>query len=255
MEREGGLGVADFGMAGPIAGAGQRPALGKAVFVLRVEGPAPIDVAQDRSHPLIVRHQQGAGGGAHEDLDPAAPRQPLQLAEEAGVLVGAADEKGVIAVHAALGPGELVVQRAGVGGGGLGVRHLEHGGDAAEDRAARAAFEIFLPLQARLAEVDLAVDHARKHGEARGVDGLARARLGEVAEVGDLAASDADVRPAAAVLVYHLATAHDQIIGLRHGRPPFRRWRRSTPAPDAARWRPADRSCGRCAGSASDRRP
>ena len=44
---DGRFGVAHLGMAGPVAGAGQRPALGQAVFVLGMEGGAPADVAQD----------------------------------------------------------------------------------------------------------------------------------------------------------------------------------------------------------------
>ena len=146
-----------------------------------------------KSDALVVRHQQSPGRGAHEDLDAAATGKPLQFAEERGVVVRPADVKGVVGVHAALGADQLVGQGVGVGGGGLGVRHLEHGGDAAQHRAARTALEVFLPLQTGLAEVDLAVDHARHHGEAGGVEHLARVGVAQVADEGDLAVPDADV--------------------------------------------------------------
>jgi hypothetical protein len=53
--------------------------------------------------------------------------------------------------------------RLGRIGVGLGVRHLEHCGDAAQHGGPAARFEIFLMLQPRLAEMDLAVDHAGQH--------------------------------------------------------------------------------------------
>ena len=111
-------------------------------------------------------------------LIPQQPGRRSSSPSQRGVLVRAADVEGVVAVHAALGPGELVGQRVRVGGGGLGVGHLEHGDDAAQHRAARAALQVLLPLQAGLAEVDLGVDHARHDGQARGVEHLAGARPG-----------------------------------------------------------------------------
>ena len=210
------LGVADLVVAGPVAGAGQRPAVRQPVFVLGVEGGAAIDVPQDLFDPLVVLHQQAAGRGAHEHLHAARPGQPLQLAEEPGVLVGAADVEGVVAVHAVLGPRQLVGQGVGVGGRGLGVRHLEHRHHAAQHRRARPGLQVFLPLQAGLAEVDLGVDDAGHHGQARGVEHLTGRRLAQVAHRGDLAVAHAHIGRAAAGVVHHLAAADDQVVSFSH---------------------------------------
>ena len=214
---DGALGVAHLRMTGPVAGARQGAALGEAVLVLRVEGGAAGHVAQDVGHARVVRHQQGAGGGAHEHLDPAAARQALQLAEVAGVLVGAADVEGVVAVHAAAGAAELVGQGLGRGGGRIRVGHLEHGGDAAQHGGAAARLKVLLPLEPGLAEVHLGVDHARQHGEAPRVHRLGRGGVGQVADAGHAAVAHAHVGGAAPGVVHHLAAADDQVEGRGHG--------------------------------------
>ena len=105
-----------------------------------------------------------------------------------------------------------------LGGRRLGVGHLEDRGDAAQHRAARAALEILLPLEARLAEMDLAVDDAGQDGAARVASTISPAEAGaEIADGGEAAVADADVGPAAAGMAHHLAAADDQVEGLRHG--------------------------------------
>ena len=65
-------------------------------------------------------------------------------------------------------------------------------------------------LEARLAEVHLAVDHAGQHVQAARVDHLGRRRGARVADGSDTAAPDADVALADAVVVDDCATL-DQI--------------------------------------------
>ena len=107
--------------------------------------------------------------------------------------MGAADEEGEVAVHAAGGAGDLVGKRLGGDGQRIGVGHLEDGGDAAHDRGARAGLEVLLVLGAGLAEMDLGVDDAGEDVEAGAVDDLAGGARRDRADGGDAAVADADV--------------------------------------------------------------
>src|SRR3546814_4075227 len=88
-----------------------------------------------------------------KDLHPAAARQALQLAEIVGILRRGADEEGMVAPRAPFRACQLFLQRCGVDRGGVGVRHLEHGGDPAHHRGAGSALEVFLVLETGLAEM------------------------------------------------------------------------------------------------------
>ena len=99
-----------------------------------------------------------------------------------GVLARGADIEGKIAMHAVMAALDLVGNRRRRGGGRIGVRHLEHGGDAAEHRAARAGFEVLLVGEAGLAEMHMAVDHARQQMQAAAVDHLAGGRARKIAD-------------------------------------------------------------------------
>src|SRR5690606_10996496 len=76
-----------------------------------------------------------------------------------------------------------------------GVRHLEHGGDAAQDRSAPAAGQVFLVLQARFAQVDLGIDDTGQDGQAVGGEALGGSSLAEVAKGGNAPGADADIDP------------------------------------------------------------
>ena len=115
-------------------------------------------------------------------LTPAGARQPLELAELVGVLARGADIEGEVAMHAVMRALDLVGERRGRGRGRVGVRHLEHRRDAAQHRAARAGFEVFLVGEAGLAEMHMAVDHARQHMQAAAVDGLSRRGARQIAD-------------------------------------------------------------------------
>ena len=85
----------------------------------------------------------------------------------------------------------------------IGVRHLEHRGDAAHHGAARSGFEILLVRQARLAEMHLRVHHAGQDVQSLAVDRLGGGSLPKRADRGDPAIGDADVADALAVLIDH----------------------------------------------------
>ena len=133
--------------------------------------------------------------------------------------MGAAHIEGVVGPHPVAGPGQLVGQGVRIGGGRLGVGHFEHGDDPAEGGGAGAGLQVFLPLQPRLAEMDLGVDDAGQDRQAAGVNNLARRGLRQVADEDDPPVGHADVGQAAARMVGHLAAADDQVIGLGHGSP------------------------------------
>ena len=131
--------------------------------------PAPA-AGQHPRQGVVLGHQQATGRSPHEDLHPRGSGNALQLGQVGGIVSRGADVEGVIAVHAVAGALELVehaVRRIGVG---RGIGHLEHGSDAAHHRGAAAGFKVFLVFQPRLAEVDLAVDHAGQHVEPGAVD-------------------------------------------------------------------------------------
>jgi hypothetical protein len=85
----------------------------------------------------------------------------------------------------------------------VGVRHLEHRGDAAHHGAARAGLEVLLVRQPGLAEMHLRVHHAGQDMEALAVDRLAGGSLSQPADRGDAAIGNADVADALAVLIDH----------------------------------------------------
>ena len=112
-----------------------------------------------------------------------------------------------------MGAADLVGKRVRVRGQRVGVGHLEHRRDAAHDRRAAAGLEIFLVLVSGLAEMNLAVDDAGQHVQARHVDGFAGVGLGEIAEFGDPAGGHADVARHPPVMIDDRAVAQDQIEG------------------------------------------
>ena len=89
-------------------------------------------------------------------LMPAAPGRRSSSGTSLGILVRAADPEGEVAMHAVMAAPHLVGERLGRRGLRVGVGHLEHGRDAAHDGGAGAGFEIFLVVEAGLAEMHLA---------------------------------------------------------------------------------------------------
>ena len=194
----------------------QVHALAQAIFILGMEGSAAADGFEHRPHAVVVLDQQRAGGRAHEDLHAGDARQHFQFAELFGVLAGGADIEGKVAMHAVVGALDLVGDRFGGGRERIGVRHLEHGGDAAQHRTARTRFEVFLVGEAGLAKMHVAVDHARQEMQAAAVDHFGGRGAREVADGGKTAAADAEIAGALAVLVDDGAALEDQVVGFGH---------------------------------------
>ena len=91
-------------------------------------------------------------------------------------------KKAKVAMHAVMAAFDLVGQSFGVNRQWIGVRHLEHRGDAAHDRGERSRFQVFLVGQARLAEMHLGVDDARQQMQAPAVDHFAGRGARKVAD-------------------------------------------------------------------------
>src|SRR4029077_3449663 len=114
---------------------------------------------------------------------------------------------------------DLISDRRGRGGERVSVRHFENSRDAAEDRAVRTAFQVFLVGQARLTEMNVAVDHLWQEMQAAAVDHLTRGRSRQVADDSETAGVDTEVTQALAVVVDDRATLEDQVVAVSHSRP------------------------------------
>ncbi len=101
------------------------------------------------------------------------------------VVARPADEKCKVAKHPMPGAANLVGKRIRARRQRLRIRHLENGGHAARDGGAAARFQIFLVLEARLAEMHLCVDDARQDVQAPGIDRLGGLGRTEIADRGD----------------------------------------------------------------------
>ena len=172
-------------MRGRVIGNAQVLAFIEAKFVLAVERRAAPGLAQDAGNAGIIGDEKRARRRAHEHFYARRARQPFELGNIAGVVMGAADPKGEIAMHAACRARHFVGERRVARGQGVRIGHFENGGDAAHDRRAGAGLQIFLMRRAGLAEMHLRVDHARQNMEASGVDRLASAGARKIADFGD----------------------------------------------------------------------
>ncbi len=195
--------VAPYRMRARIALDAQRLAVVETVLVLGMERGAALDHLEDAPQALVVLDQQRAGRRADEHLDAGATGRALQLRQLVDILAGAADEEGVIAMHAVVAALDLVGEGLLRHGQWIGVRHLEHGGDPAHHGAARSRFQILLVRQPRLAEMHLGVHHAGQDVQPLAVDHLTRRALRERSDRSDTAVGNADIAHAFAVLIDH----------------------------------------------------
>ena len=108
-------------------------------------------------------------------------------------------------MHPVMGAGHLVGKRLGARGLRVGVGHLEHRRDAAHHRRARARLQVFLVVEAGLAEMHLAVDHAGQEVQAAAIAPLNRRRAREVADGRHPSAADAEIGPMLAIVVHKRA--------------------------------------------------
>ena len=115
-------------------------------------------------------------------LMPAQPGSRSSAGDVVDILARAAHVEREVAEHAVARARDLVGQRLGRGGQRLGVGHLEHRRDAAQHGGAAAGRQVLLVLEARLAEMHLAVDHAGQDVQAPAVDGLGRRGAREIAD-------------------------------------------------------------------------
>ena len=97
-------------MRGRVAWHAEVLAFLQPILVLGMKGGTARDGAENRFHPGIVGDQQAAGGRAHEHLYAGATGQLFEHRQFGDVLMRAADIEGEVAMHAASGAGNLVLE-------------------------------------------------------------------------------------------------------------------------------------------------
>ena len=137
-----------------------------------MKGSAARNLGDDAFERWRILDQQIASRGAHEYLDARRGLRVFQRRDIVDRLARTADIESEIAEHAVARAAHLVGECCSRGGQGLGVRHLEHGRDAAQDSCAAAGLQVFLLFEARLAEVHLAVDYTGQDVQPLAVDDL-----------------------------------------------------------------------------------
>ena len=207
---------ARFRVGSPVALACARLAFAQQVFVLGVYRDAPAPMGEHRAHAFVVLNEKVSRGCAHENFDAGDAGQHFKLCKLARITVGRADIERMIAEHAVVidlagGAGQLVLDRLLRNRQRRGVRHFEHGGDAAEHGGARAGMKVFLVDGPRLAEMHLAVDHAGQNVEPRAIDYFCGVRRAERADGGDAAAPYADIARAIAIVIDDDAVLQNEI--------------------------------------------
>src|ERR1700678_32426 len=120
-------------------------------------------VAQDASQSRLVVNQEASGRAPKEDLDAWCARQVLILTKLRRILGRRPDEEPVVTPSPSCGPQKLVLECLGIGSGRISVGHLKDRCDAPVKSGASAALQVLLVFEARLAEMDLSVDHPRHH--------------------------------------------------------------------------------------------
>src|SRR5438067_8190050 len=99
-----------------LAPLGQMLALDHAVFIFGMDrDPAPAGL-QRRQNIFWLVEQQRAGGRTQKGLDAADTRQSFQLGQGADILRRGASIESMVAIHAALGAGELILDGSAAGG-------------------------------------------------------------------------------------------------------------------------------------------
>ena len=115
-------------------------------------------------------------------------------------------------MHAVAGAPYLVRQGFWRGGERLRIGHFKHGGDAAHDGGAAAAFQVFLVFSARFAEMHLAVDDAGENMKTLAIDHLGGAALVEYSKPCNAAAGNGNVALVGSVMVDNGAALENEII-------------------------------------------
>ena len=166
---------------------------------------------QEIQHLLVGQPEQRIG---HEQLERgvALPDQPRQLGHDRLARVRDDHVEGVVD-HRLPGPLAVVGDHLQHRGAAVLGGERDHRGGAAERRRDRPAIEVVGvpdPHARELLDVAVAVDPARQHQQARGVD-LARAARQILGERDDAAAAHADVGAEGVRGGHHGAVADDEI--------------------------------------------
>ncbi len=176
-----------------------------------MEGGAARNQRENAGQSLLVIDQEVAGRGAHEYFHARRTWKPLEPRQLLDILPRGADEKGEVAKHSPAPARDLVGQSLRAHRCRLGVRHLEHGGGAAEHSRAAAGFQILFVLEPRLAEMHLRVDHAWQDMQAAGIEHPRRIARRQAADRGDASAAHANIGMAFASMIDEGRALDDEV--------------------------------------------
>ena len=200
-----------------LAAFGEMLARDHAVFVFGMNrDAAPAGFERGKNIVFFVQ-QQRAGGRTQERLDAAHAGHFLKLGQRPDILRRRAGIESMVAIHASLGACQLVFDRRAAGGGRIGVGHLEHRGDPAQDRGQAAAGQVLLVAIAGFAEMHLGVHHAGQHMQALGIEQLGRFGGAKRPDGGDTPVNDPHVGRGNAVGGGNCSAPDQQIETFLHG--------------------------------------
>ena len=103
-----------------------------------------------------------------------------------------------------------------IGSWGFGVWHFKDAGHASQYGRPSACFQVFLVLVARLAQMDLGVDHPWQHMQPGNVDPVSRIKRRQVADGGDPSIAHGDIGTPHPIMIDDRATRKNGVEGLGH---------------------------------------
>ena len=139
-------------------------------------------LGEDSLQRVLLVDEQIARAGADEDLDSG---RAVGLPQLGDVVARRADVEAVVDERLAGGQRELFFQPRLRRRGRHRVRHFEKRRDAALRARPAGGGEVLLVREARLAEMDLVVDHAGQQMQSAGVDHLVDCELRCRIDIGD----------------------------------------------------------------------
>ena len=192
--------------------------------VLGMDGAAlaePGENLEPLEHGAVRRTGKIAGGVAEEQLEADRPGRSERF-ELIEIMLAEHAIDTEIAVRLGSGEAELEIVMFDRIDRRVGVRHLEHRRHPAHHGGGRTGLPVLLFLHARLAEMNMDVDDAGQHVQARRVEPFDRRRhVGSRADGGDTAVTDRDAGLEGQRLGDNGAVFDDEVGGPVHAKTPY----------------------------------
>ncbi len=120
------------------------------------------DDAHALQEPPVIRRPDVAGRSPEKTLEAHHPGFSHRT-QVLDAVLGQQTQQAEIAIRLRFGKLPFLLHQLSGAGGGQRIRHVEDRRDTTHHGGARARAEVFFVLEARLAEMDVAVDHAGQH--------------------------------------------------------------------------------------------